>query len=221
MRTPLALYPLVAIALVAGCGKQAPTAPSLSQSSAAGARAAAVSASPAVATSPTVTTSGRPAPGQPGYEPAYVNDQTVTINAIEVKQVAPPVSQADFYEVVYPTNWQALGLNPPQCNPCDHQGNGIDPTDYHDHVLDSMPGSQGPDYRAPWHVYLAMPAVGTDDAQQAAINAAYGARLPVKSEAEVNDLLAAHLADDTLIANKIDTHFYFLCAVVGSAAATH
>ena len=35
-----------------------------------------------------------PNPGRPGYEPAYVKDQTVTINAIEVPNVAPQQGQA-------------------------------------------------------------------------------------------------------------------------------
>ena len=42
--------------------------------------------------------------GKPGYEPAYYNDSTVTINAIETPQNAGPLEHAaaDFYEVVYP-----------------------------------------------------------------------------------------------------------------------
>src|SRR4051812_6473574 len=96
---------------------------------------------------------------QPGYEPAYVNGKTVTINAIEVPQRAPERAQADFYETVYPIGWQQLGLAPPQCNPCDHEGNGIDFTDFHDHVLDSMPSAPGHgEYSPLWHVYLEIPA---------------------------------------------------------------
>lgn len=204
----LALYPLVALALAAGCGKQAPLAPASGQGVAGGTRAAAVS------------NAAVPAPGRPGYEPAYVNGQTVTINAIEVPNVAPEKAQADFYEIVYPPNWQALGLAPPQCNPCDHQGNGIDMTDFHDHVLDSMPGAAGAnDYRAPWHVYLILPALGDDDAHNALVNAAYATHVPVKSEDAVNDLLAARLDDGSPVAVKIDTDFYFLCAVVSPNAS--
>src|SRR5579883_474801 len=42
--------------------------------------------------------------GKPGYEPAYFNDRTVTINAIEVPQKSGPLTNAsaDFYQVVYP-----------------------------------------------------------------------------------------------------------------------
>src|SRR6266496_2526322 len=35
--------------------------------------------------------------GKPGYEPAYFDGATVTINAIEVPQGAPSQAQADFY----------------------------------------------------------------------------------------------------------------------------
>ncbi len=162
--------------------------------------------------------------GKPEYEQAYVADQTVTINAIEVPNKAPLQAQADFYQVVYPIDWQALGLAAPQCNPCDHQGNGIDFTDFHDHVLDSMPSSPGHGEFSPlWHVLLVVPAysflTGGDPANDAAVEAAYAAHLPLTSEDAVDDLLALRLADGSPVAIEIDTHFYFLCAVVGSSAA--
>jgi hypothetical protein len=204
-----AMLPLVALALAAGCSsKTDPVAPSAQTSN------------PATASATAANLAGRPNPGKPGYEPAYVNGQTVTINAIEVPNVAPEKAQADFYEVVYPPNWQQLGLQPPQCNPCDHDNNGIDMLDYHDHVLDSMPASPaGNDYRAPWHVYGIVPALGNDADHNAMVEAAYAARLPVKSESEVDALLAARLDDGSLVAAEQDTHFYFLCAVVGQNAA--
>src|SRR5690242_11809558 len=80
---------------------------------------------------------------QPEYEQAYVNGKTVTINAIEVPQNAPLQAQADLYLVVYPIDWESLGVAPPQCNPCDHEGDGIDFFDFHDHILDSVPGDPG------------------------------------------------------------------------------
>ncbi len=80
--------------------------------------------------------------GPPAYEQAFVFGKTVTINAIEVPQVANDRALADFYQVVYPIDWAARGLNP-QCQPCDHDGQGIDFIDFHDHVLDSMPSSPG------------------------------------------------------------------------------
>ena len=157
---------------------------------------------------------------QPGYEPAYYNGSTVTINAIEKKQVAPLQAQADFYEVVYPIGWQSLGIPAPQCNPCDHEGNGIDFTDFHDHILDSVPASPGHGEFSPlWHVFVVVPAYNGNTAHDALVNAAYAARLPAKSEAAVDALLALKLGDGTPVAQEIDTHFYFLCSVVSANTA--
>ena len=162
---------------------------------------------------------------QPGYEPAYVNGKTVTINAIDVPNHAPSQAQADFYEVVYPIGWQSIpGLNP-QCQPCDHDGNGIDFIDYHDHILDSMPSDPGHGQFSPlWHVFLVLPNYSflsgpPNPIHDALINAAYAPFLPTKSEAAVDDLLAATLPDGSPVAVEIDTHFYFLCAVVNPHAA--
>jgi hypothetical protein len=162
---------------------------------------------------------------QPGYEPAYVNGKTVTINAIEVPNVAPGTAQADFYQVVYPIGWQSLGLAPPQCNPCDHDGNGIDFIDFHDHVLDSMPSDPGHGEFTPlWHVFLVVPAYTfilnqpPNPAHDALVSAAYASHLPTKSEAAVDTLLDATLPDGSPVAVEIDTEFYFLCAVVNSHA---
>jgi len=162
---------------------------------------------------------------QPGYEPAYVNGKTVTINAIDVPNHAPSKAQADFYQVVYPIGWQSIpGLNP-QCQPCDHQGNGIDFTDFHDHILDSMPSDPGHGEFSPlWHVFLVLPNYSflsgpPNPIHDALINAAYAPFLPTKSEAAVDDLLAATLPDGSPVAVEIDTHFYFLCAVVNPHAA--
>ncbi len=142
--------------------------------------------------------------GKPGYEPAYYNDSTVTINAIETPQNAGPLEHAaaDFYEVVYPPG---TGLTP-QCNPCDHQGNGITPDDFHDHVLDSVPSSPGHgEFNPLWHVFVIVPVP--------AKLADYIARLPMKSEAAIDDAIADGLAVE------IDTSFYFICAVVSPNAA--
>jgi hypothetical protein len=148
--------------------------------------------------------------GPPGYEQAYVNGTTVTINAIEVHQSEGALTHAaaDFYQVVYPTV-HSLWPAPPQCNPCDHQGNGIDFTDFHDHVLDSVPGTGHGEFNPLWHVFLIIPSKVGDPATEAA----YAAYLPVRSEDDVDALLATGLA------TEIDTHFYFLCSVVNSHAA--
>jgi len=166
------------------------------------------------------TASARPNPGRPGYEPAYVDGKTVMINAIEVPQVAPETAQADFYEVVYPSGWENLGIGAPQCNPCDHEGNGIDPSDYHDHILDSMPADPGHgEYRVPWHVYVVVPAYNGDAGHDAQVTAAYATHIPTKSEQAVDALLGTRLDDGSPVAVEIDTHFYFLCAVVSPNAA--
>jgi hypothetical protein len=147
--------------------------------------------------------------GPPEYEQAYVNGTTVTINAIEVHQSQGALTHAaaDFYQVVYPTD-PSLWPAPPQCDPCDHQGNGIDFTDFHDHVLDSVPGTAHGEFNPLWHVFLIIPT-SFDPAGQAA----YAAHLPIRSEADVDALV------DSGLATEVDTHFYFLCAVVNHNAA--
>jgi hypothetical protein len=47
----------------------------------------------------------------------------------------------------------------------------------------------------------------------------YAAHLPAKSEEAVDDLLSATLSDGSPVAIEIDTHFYFICAVVSAHAA--
>lgn len=165
--------------------------------------------------------------GPPGYEPAYVNGTTVQINAIEVKQNPTEKAQADLYEVVYPFD-PATGQElpnewpgAPQCNPCDHQGNGITPDDFHDHVLDSQPSNPGHgEYTALWHVWVIMPNYTSDATHNAAVNAQLKTLLPATSENAVNSLMATQV-DGVPLANKIDTHFYFICAVVSPNAGGH
>ena len=145
---------------------------------------------------------------RPDYEPAYFGGTTVTINAIEVHQNANTLANAtaDFYLVVYPKVALDAGMVP-QCNPCDHAGNGITPDDFHDHVLDSIPGNPGHGEFSPlWHVFAIVPIPGKE--------VEYTSHLPVKSEAGVDALIDAGLAVE------IDTGFYFLCAVVNANAAT-
>jgi hypothetical protein len=165
------------------------------------------------------------AAGKPGYEQAFINGGTVTINAIEVPNHAPSQAQADFYEVVYPIGWQGLGIGTPQCNPCDHEGNGIDFTDFHDHILDSMPANPGHGEFSPlWHVFVVLPNYSflsgpPDPAHDAAVNTAYASHIPTTSETAVDDLLADTLPDGSPVAIEIDTDFYFLCAVVNQHAS--
>ena len=165
--------------------------------------------------------------GPPGYEQAYVNDGVVWINAIEVPQNPTDKAQADFYEVVYPfdpATGQELSEywpSDPQCDPCDHEGNGITPDDFHDHVLDSRPSNPtGHEYNALWRVYLIMPNYTEDPDHNTAVNTMLKSLLPAKSEDAVNALLSTEV-DGIPLAVKIDIHFYFICAVVGEGAATH
>jgi len=114
---------------------------------------------------------------QPDYEPAYFNGKTVTINAIELSQHAPLQAQADLYLVVYPIDWEELGVAAPQCNPCDHGEDGIGFDDFHDHVLDSIPSDPGHgEFRTLWHVFAVAPAysfiTGGDPANDDAVAAA-------------------------------------------------
>ncbi len=213
MKTTLVLLVLLTLALT-GCSKKtSPMEPSASLGRAAGTSAAPVAGAAGSVAKPAA---GRLAPGQPGYEPAYEDGRVLTINAIEVPGKAPTTAQADFYEVVYPPDWQALGIPAPQCNPCDHDGNGIDFLDFHDHVLDSSPGDTG--YRGPWHVWAVVPAYNGVASHDAAIGALYKAHLPLMSETAVLDFAAMTLADGSPVAIKVDTNFYFLCAVVNANA---
>jgi hypothetical protein len=161
---------------------------------------------------------------RPEYEAAYFSGKTVTMNAIEVPQHAPLQAQADLYLVVYPFGWEALGVAPPQCNPCDHDGEGVDFFDFHDHVLDSIPADPGHgEFRTLWHVLGVAPAysffTGGDPANDDAIGAAYAQYLPAKSEAAVDALLEATLPDGSPVAIEVDTESYFLCSIVNRHAA--
>lgn len=178
---------------------------------------------PTTAMKPSFVTVG----GPPGYEEAYVNDTTVLINAIEVPQNPTQKAQADFYEVVYPfdpaTGQELTDYWPgtPQCNPCDHQHNGITPDDFHDHVLDSRPSDPtGHEYNALWHVYVIMPNYTDNADHNTAVNEMLQSMLPVKSESDMDAMIATQV-DGMPLAVEINTQFYFLCAVVGQAAGSH
>jgi hypothetical protein len=165
-----------------------------------------------------LTFSAQASAAKPGYEPVFYNGGVYTVNIIEVPNVASSHALADFYQVVYPIGWQTMGIGTPQCNPCDHDGGGIDFIDYHDHVLDSVPSSPGHGEFSPlWKVFVVLPNYTGDATHNALVNAAYAAHIPTKSEAAVDDLLAAKLSDGSPVALEIDIHHYFICAVVGHA----
>ncbi len=209
MRWSLVVLAFLAVVL-AGCAKDNPLQPA----SRGVAHSGAIAALPTGASAD--SNAARPGPGKPGHEAAYVNGHTVTILAIEIPGKVSPKAQADFYEIVYPTNWEAEGIAPPQCDPCDHDRNGIDPLDFHDHVLDSEPGQVG--YRAPWHVFAVVPAYNGDAAHDAAIDALYKEHLPLTSEADMDAFLALRLPGGMPVAIEVDTHFFFLCPVVNAHA---
>jgi hypothetical protein len=129
-----------------------------------------------------------------------------------------------LYLVIYPIGWEGLGVDPPQCNPCDHGSDGIQFDDFHDHVLDSIPSDPGHgEFRTLWHVFAVVPAysfiTGGDPANDDAVAAAYASHLPAKSESAVDDLVDSTLPDGSPVAVEIDTDFYFLCAIVNRHAA--
>src|SRR2546430_15492003 len=164
--------------------------------------------------------------GPPAYEQAFVFGKTVTINAIEVPQRANDRALADFYQVVYPIDWAARGLNP-QCQPCDHDGQGIDFIDFHDHVLDSMPSSPGHGEFSPlWKVFVVIPAYDfitgpSTTHSNLDVSNAVAAALPVSSETAVDALLAERLPDGAPVAGLVDNPHHFVCAVGGEGAVRY
>jgi hypothetical protein len=119
---------------------------------------------------------------------------------------------AEIYIVVYPQAARDAGFVP-QCNPCDHNHNGTDPGDFHDHVLDSIPADPGHGEFSPlWHVMIVRPNFTNDAAHSAAVNAAYLSQLPLKPEAAVDTFI------DAGYAVEVDTGHYFLCAVLNPNA---
>jgi hypothetical protein len=157
--------------------------------------------------------------GQPDHELGYYNGLTVRFSAdLSVPQRVPPRVQRTVYIVVYPIGFKALGLADPQCNPCDHLGDGDSFDDYHDHVLDAAPTLAG--YTALSHVNAVLPnysflSGGNNPVRDAAISAAYAAYLPATSEDAVNDLLNATAPDGTPLAVRNDFGFYIRLSVNG------
>jgi hypothetical protein len=156
---------------------------------------------------------------RPDRELGYYNGQVVRFSAdLSVPQHAPAKVQHTVYIVVYPIGWQDLGLSAPQCNPCDHLGDGISFDDFHDHVLDSAPTLAG--YTALSHVNAVLPnysflSGGNDPVRDAAISAAYATHLPVTSEDAINDLLNTTAPDGSPLAVRNDFGFYIRLSVNG------
>lgn len=157
----------------------------------------------------------------PAYEPAYANGRTVIIS---VKDPVPGKvarqAQNKYYEVIYPPGFASLTTSVPQCNPCDHAGDGDDFTDYHDHVFSAEPSNPGRGAYGPlWRLNLVVPVLTGEAPHDAAVATLYASRLPVTSAQAVAALLAATLADGSPIAELIDIDYVFLAAIVNPNAA--
>jgi hypothetical protein len=159
---------------------------------------------------------GRP----PDHETMWFNGDIVHIKASDwLPNRAPLTVQNNVYVVVYPIGWQELGLAAPQCNPCDHAGNGIGFDDFHDHVLDSLPGMVG--YTGLRHVNVILPNYsflsGDDNpARDAALSAAYASHFPVTSVEAVNELLDMSGPDGSPLAVFVDAGFYIRLSIDNS-----
>ncbi len=116
----------------------------------------------------------------------------------------PPIS-IRWYTQLTPV----CGRHRHSATPATTKGTGSSFTDFHDHVLDSIPAHPGHgEFNPLWHVFLIVPADPSPAGQ-----AAYAAMLPMTSEAAVD------AAVDSGVAQEIDTQFYFLCSVVSPNAA--
>ena len=155
----------------------------------------------------------------PAQELGYFDGQTVRFSAdLGIPQKVPTRIQHTVYLVVYPIGFHGLGLADPQCNPCDHLGDGISFDDFHDHVLDSAPGIPG--YTAFSRVAAVLPnysflSGGNNPTRDAAISAAYATHLPATSVEAVNELLSTTAPDGTPLAVRNDLGIYIRLSVNG------
>jgi len=156
---------------------------------------------------------------QPAHELGYFDGQEVRFTAdLSIPQKVPARIQHTVFLVVYPLGFHDLGLADPQCNPCDHLGDGISLDDLHDHVLDSAPGIPG--YTALSRVAAVLPnysflSGGNNPTRDAAISAAYATHLPATSVDAVNDLLNSTAPDGTPLAVRNDLGIYIRLSING------
>ncbi len=156
----------------------------------------------------------------PVYEPAYVNGHTVTIS---VKDPHPgkPAAQAQnvYFEVIYPIGWRSLTTSIPQCNSCDHGGDGEDFFDYHDHVFSGEPSQPGKgEYGPLWRLNFVLPVYNGNPVHDTAVSKAYAKFLPATSAQAVFALLAATLPDGSRLADLVAVDYVFLAAIVSPNA---
>lgn len=148
------------------------------------------------------------------FQPGYLRGRTVIYQPSSAPQEPVPDTLLTLYEVEYPTGWQDLTARP-LCTYCDHNGNGQDAWDYHDHVMADRPAradnAAGEVY---WSVEHVRPAATGDAGRDAEVARAYADLLPARSEREVRALLGATLEDGTPLAEVVDTGFFFRGPIV-------
>lgn len=143
------------------------------------------------------------------FQPAYARQRVVTYQPILVEQKSPAPRQHPLYEVEYPKGWEKH-LARPLCTYCDHNGNGKDAYDFHDHVLGELPTwAENDSGNVFWRVNHVSPAYTGDARHDALVTQRYAALLPATSAWQVRRLLGARLADGTPVAENLDTKYYF------------
>jgi hypothetical protein len=140
------------------------------------------------------------------FEGAYADGALVTIGITAPTVSSVPLeSQFTLFLVVYPNGFDSLGIGPPICNPCDHGGDGVDPTDFHDHVLSGFPHDRAGGRHDPiFHLFQVLPAYTGVAAHDASVTASYAGHLPATSNAAVAALLSAKLNDGSQVATISD-----------------
>lgn len=140
--------------------------------------------------------------------PVYLDGETRTQSVTPPEdQSAPVAGQSVFYQIAYPKNFASLGMSNPICNPCNHGGDGVQWTDYHDHLMTR------PDLPLR-HVFNIGPAYTGDADLDARIVKAYADRLPVISAVAANQLLALRLPTGEPVAEIADLGFYFNAVLI-------
>ncbi|HMG33240.1 MAG TPA: hypothetical protein VKM94_04815 [Blastocatellia bacterium] len=150
------------------------------------------------------------------FEGAYADGALVTIGITAPTVTSKPLeSQLTLYLVVYPNGFESLGIGTPICDPCDHGGNGIDPTDFHDHVLSGLPQNHaGGKHDPAFHLFQVQPAYTGVEAHDASVTLAYAGHLPATSNAAVAALLSARLNDGSPVATISDTNLQLTAPVI-------
>src|SRR5262249_11698254 len=150
------------------------------------------------------------------FEGAYADGALVTIGITAPTVTSKPLeSQLTLYLVVYPNGFESLGIGTPICDPCDHGGNSIDPTDFHDHVLSGLPQNHaGGKHDPAFHLFQVQPAYTGVEAHDASVTLAYAGHLPATSNAAVAALLSARLNDGSPVATISDTNLQLTAPVI-------